>query len=123
MKQRSKVGWLRLGDKNTKFFSIAIRIRKSKNSTLRILNPEGNIMVSRDNIERKSINYFTGLFRNEGEASPIPITFPRIVSPQMNDWLIQQPTEEEEVRNTLFSFNLGKSPGLDGFTIEFFRAF
>lgn len=32
----------------------------------------------------------------------------------MNEWLVQQP-EEEEVRATLFSFNLDKTPEPDGF--------
>lgn len=36
--KRSKVAWLNLEDSNTKFFSITIGIKKSKNSTLRILN-------------------------------------------------------------------------------------
>lgn len=45
MKLRSKVNWFTLGGRNTKFFNIANNIRKSKNSTLRLLNEK------KDNLE------------------------------------------------------------------------
>lgn len=38
----------------------------------------------------------------------------------MNEWLTQQPSEEE-INTTLFAFKIGKSPKPDGFISEFFR--
>lgn len=34
LKQKSKISWLKLGDKNTRFFSSATKERKAKNSTV-----------------------------------------------------------------------------------------
>lgn len=50
------------------------------------------------------------------------IVSPIIVSMEMNEWVIQQPMEEE-VRASLFSFCLNKAPGPDGFTALFFQQF
>ena len=40
----------------------------------------------------------------------------------MNNFLKEEVTEEELEKN-VYSFQTGKSPGLDGFTIEFFQGF
>lgn len=40
----------------------------------------------------------------------------------MNDWLVQQPPEED-VKEALLSFKAGKAPGPDGFTVGFFQKF
>lgn len=121
MKQRSKTQWLNLGDPNTRFFNIATKIRRSKNSTLKVLNSDGsrNMNITRPQLESNSIDYFKNLFNSPTTSLPsFPIIFPKLVSPLMNDWLTQLPTEEE-VRTTLFSFQTGKSPDPDGFTAEF----
>lgn len=98
------------------------KIRSSKNSTLRILNREGNKRVTRAQMEANSMGYFRELFYSPTNTpTPIPITFPRIVSKEMNGWLTQP--LEEEIRATLYSFNSTKFPGSGGFTSksEFFK--
>lgn len=59
LKQRSKVNWLKLGDKNSKFFSLATKIWKSRNSTLKLLNTEGAHLLTRSQMENNSVDYFT----------------------------------------------------------------
>lgn len=91
-KQRSKIQWLRLGDSNTRFLSIATRMKSSRNSTLKILNSEGVQTLSRVQLETRSMDYFRNLFKHT--ASPlttIPMVFPKVVSSPMNEWLTQQP--------------------------------
>lgn len=48
LRQRSKVNWLKLGDSNSNFFSLATKVRRSANSTLRLLNSEGMPNVTRE---------------------------------------------------------------------------
>lgn len=36
LRQRSKANWLKLGDSNTRFFNLTTKMRKAKNSTLRL---------------------------------------------------------------------------------------
>lgn len=121
LKKRSKVDWLTLGDSNTRFFTMATKLRKSRNSTLKILNREGPQTVTRAHLQHKSMEYFSNLFQPPPTPlQSIPVIFLRIFTPQMNEWLTQQLLEEES-RNTLFGFKTDKFPGPDGFTYEFFR--
>lgn len=63
LKRRSKTNWLRIGDSNTRFFSIATKIRRSKNSTLRIFNQEGRT-VTRAQLESSCFSGSGGLLNN-----------------------------------------------------------
>lgn len=67
-------------------------------------------------MEANNTGYIRELFDSPSTpTTPIPTTFPRIVSEEMNGWLTQLPLEEE-IKATLYSFSSKKSPGLDGFT-------
>ena len=48
--------------------------------------------------------------------------FPRAITKDMNDEITKD-ILEEEIRQGLHSFQKGKSPSLDGFTVEFFLGF
>ena len=48
--------------------------------------------------------------------------FQRMISDEMNEEMTKEITEEE-IRHTLQSFQKGKSPGPDGFTLEFYLGF
>lgn len=92
-----------------------------KNSTLRNPKSEGNHAISRTELEENKMNYFKNLFIISGPIYiPISITFPKVVSRDMNNLLTQQPLEEE-VRAILFSLSSGKSSGLDEIISDFFR--
>lgn len=56
-KQRSKVVWLKFEDKNNRFFSIAAKLRKSKNPTFKIFNKDRN-QTSKALLEDNSVRYF-----------------------------------------------------------------
>ena len=48
--------------------------------------------------------------------------FPRLITEEMNEYLTQD-IKKEEIKKVLHSFQKGKSPGPDGFTLEFFLGF
>lgn len=56
LKQRSKVNWLKLGDSSTMFFSLATKIRRARNSTLKILTREENNIMTRGQMEKDNID-------------------------------------------------------------------
>lgn len=41
LRQRSKISWLRLGDCNSKFFSLATKVRRAQDSTSWLLSSDG----------------------------------------------------------------------------------
>lgn len=51
-----------------------------------------------------------------------PVQFSKIVSEEINIWLVQQPLEAV-VKEILFSFKSGKTPGPSSFIASFFQKF
>lgn len=76
-KQRSKVSWIKLGNKNNRYFSIATKLRRSKYSIYKILNTDENQTISRTFLEDNNVRYFKTLFSNSITQQPVvPVIFP-----------------------------------------------
>lgn len=61
LKQKSKLHWLHVGDKNNKTFYNAIKERTAKNSIHEICDPEGNSLTSMQDIKAEGVRYFSEL--------------------------------------------------------------
>lgn len=92
-------------------------IEQYENSIIQLLD-----FLAEPYLEYLNLGYFRDLFAIQSSPHSIPITFPWVISREMNEWLTQQPLGEEG-RTTLFSFAADKSPGPDEFTSECFRKF
>lgn len=96
LKQISKINGLKLGDINSKFFSLSIKIRKSRNSTFRLLNSDGGQVLTRSQLENKSVKYFTKIIgANQRPLVVAPHSYIWVVSEEMNAWLSHNPLEKE----------------------------
>lgn len=60
--QRSKVEWLKNGDKNTKFFHTCANQRRSSNKIWVVCDMEGNLRETQEDIGNAFVKYFTNLF-------------------------------------------------------------
>ena len=73
------------------------------------------------------VEHFHKLFKEPvgcpiGEMLEVLNLFPRAITEEMNDELTKD-ILEEEITQVLHSFQRGKSPGLDCFTLDFFLWF
>ena len=71
--------------------------------------------------------FFKNLFKepegcNIQEILKVIILFPRLINEEMNNSLKEEVTKKE-LEKIIYSFQKGKSHGLDGFTIEFSRVY
>ncbi|KAA3469824.1 reverse transcriptase [Gossypium australe] len=93
--QRSRITWLREGDKNTRFFHIRASNRRKKN-----------------NIERlKDIN---------GARRTTPKISVRRLGREMNDKLLED-FKDEEIKRAFNQMDSRKAPGIDGLSGNFFK--
>lgn len=96
LKQRSKVQCLRLGDSNSRLFSIATKMRRSKNSTLKSSIVIGLKQLLDHSLKPKIwITLKTYLSPPSTVLPTFPVVFPKLVSFLMNTCLTQQPQEAE----------------------------
>ena len=111
------------GDENTKFFHAYARGRKVANTIWRLQDEVGS-HVSFEDKASCGVRHFQYLFKAPQQASIAEVIrtallFPRFVDEGGNRDLMKE-VSEEELKEVLGSFQKDKSPGPDGWTIEFF---
>jgi len=122
---RSRAIWLESGDDNTKFFHAYAKGRKSANSIWKLETPDGRVENSFEGMASIGVSHFKNLFKASNQASIEEVVrlaqlFPGFVNEEENQKLLEKVTEDE-LKETLSSFQKDKSPGPDGWTIEFFQ--
>lgn len=127
LKQRSKLHWLQVGDKNNRVFHNAVKIRETRNAIKEIRCPSGQLVNSQEDIKQEAERFFSEFLAcvPEGLQGKSVEEMQRIIGFRCSEVekssLIKQVTDEE-IRDVLFKMPSGKSPGPDGFTAEFFKA-
>ncbi|PPR92692.1 hypothetical protein GOBAR_AA27977 [Gossypium barbadense] len=120
--QRSRISWLREGDRNTKFFHVRATNRQKQNNIERLKDHSGRWVYDTKGICKIVGNYFQNLFKSsidyndEMEMGYIP----KCVDHEINNILVKDFTDEE----ILAAFNQmdpRKAPGIDGLSGVFFR--
>jgi len=114
---KSRAIWLKAGDENTKQFQAYQELE----------NSDGDQICSFAGLEEMGINHFESLFKAQEETSIAEIVrvagfFPRFVLEEDNRMLMEE-IEEVELGRVLQSFQRDKSPGPDGWPIEFYSGF
>ena len=121
-KQRSRVEWLREGDRNTAFFQAKSKERAKSNRIVALNCPDGSLATEQQELEKVTREFYSDLFTGQEnlELEPILDHVPRRVTDPMNDDLTK-PFSEDEVEKALFMMGANKAPGPDGFTAGFYE--
>jgi len=120
--QRSRISWLREGDRNTKFFHQRAVWRARKNKIRKLKGADGNWCSDRSTMEGMVNNYFSNLYTNDPSVYPQEVVslFDQCITPEMNETLCKE-FSEEEISDALFQIGPLKAPGPDGFPGRFFQ--
>eukprot|EP00253_Pinus_taeda_P010145 PITA_10145 len=120
---KSRQLWLKEGDKNTAYFHKQATARKIRNNVNAITDSEGNHHNNQESIKRAaSLHYKSLLTKNQEEVdySELLQHLPKSITQEVNDSLNRE-IAEEEIRKAIWTLQPDKSPGLDGFPINFYR--
>ena len=123
-KLKSRNTWMRLGERNTKFFHATTKTRKSRNRIKTVLDDQG-IEHSRDDVICKvAENYFQELFTTSQNTymDEIISGIECKVTDNMNRDLTL-PITDKEITDAVFSIGADRAPGFDGFTAVFYHQF
>ena len=123
-KQKSRVFWLREGDRNTKFLHALTKRRRARNKITQLLDENENIIEDEEGLVAIATSYFRQIFEssNPEEIEKALAQVPTTITGAMNDDLIA-PVSEWEVKLAFFSMHLEKAPGPDGMTALFYQKF
>lgn len=127
LKQRSKLHWLQLGDKNNKVFHNAAKIRETTNLIREIKCSSGVVATSQEDIKKEAERFFNEFLSYE-PADSRSVSVEELQATlsfrcnEMERVQLIKPVTDEEIKDVLFRMPSNKAPGPDGFTTEFFKA-
>jgi hypothetical protein len=121
-KQRSRVDWLKEGDRNTAFFHARATVCKHQNRVRSLKSAAGVVCLEKEEIEGIVQSFYTDLFKAQEEIDVHGVLqfVPTKVTDEMN-LMPCQPFEAAEVERALFSMGPSKAPGVDGFNANFYQ--
>jgi hypothetical protein len=120
--QRSRVAWLKEGDRNTRFFHQKAIWRARKNKVKKLKDSQGEWQEEPAVMERMTNSFFKELFTRDLSlnANDVSQLIENKVTEQMNNALTRD-FNDEEISNALFQIGPLKAPGPDGFPARFFQ--
>ena len=124
---RSKIKWMEFGEKPSKYF-LNLEKQNRVNKEIRQLSTENGQVINRqDSILKEIFNLYSNLYQAKVtedvdlgtllDHSDIPKLTPTISA------ILKGPLSIDEVFSVLKTMKNNKSPGQDGFTVEFYRFF
>lgn len=119
-KQKARVRWLDLGDKNAKFFHSVVKQKRLQSVIHRVQDEGGNWLSSEADIGQEAVKFFSSLFSAEATSSwDLSSIIPNLIQPADNAKLEEIPTMED-VRWVVSDMDSGSAAGPDGYTGKFF---
>lgn len=118
--QKSRVSWLKEGDRNTRFFHAMASVRLRKNSIESILH-KGASVESPNEIKRAAMEYYKEIFSEECSNRPTfsSLNFKKITQTEAS--MLITPISDLEIENAVSSCASDKAPGPDGFNFHFIK--
>lgn len=120
-RQKMNKSWVKESDSNSKLFHNLVNNQKNKCTILRLEKKGGEIMERAEDVVKELTDFYENLYR---EYSSWQCSFEGLEwNPIQEDrvvWL-ERPIEENEVREAIFSCDINKSPGPNGFSMGFYQ--
>lgn len=122
IKQRSRVSYIRAGDRNTQFFHACASKRRRMNRITSLEQNDGRICDDPEEVKSEILNFYQDLYLSQGyrDMTELLQFVPTRVTEAMNESLAQYFTAEE-VNAALFQVAPSKPPGVNGFNVGFFQ--
>ncbi|TYH01227.1 hypothetical protein ES288_A09G041000v1 [Gossypium darwinii] len=120
--QRSRIQWLKEGDRNTRFFHVRAKNRRKKNNIARLKDMDGYWKENTMDISKAIREYFQKLFKSNLNSNTL-LNLDYIescITGEENDRLLKDFTENE-IKEAFSQMDPRKAPGIDGLSGNFFK--
>ncbi|XP_042487214.1 uncharacterized protein LOC122067428 [Macadamia integrifolia] len=120
--EKVRIRWLKAGDKNSKFFHLSVKMRRSKNSIRALKKQDGTIVEGYNQIGEYIVDFYERFHRASTTMNHEDLldNIPKILN-QMDCYKMDSLPGNEEIRRAVWELDLDSSPGPDGFSGAFFH--
>ncbi|CAH1447974.1 unnamed protein product [Lactuca virosa] len=120
--QRSKINWLKEGDKNSRFFHKVINSRRNKSRISLVLDEEGR-WVSGKAMKDRFVNHFKSFFGTDVITEPINVDNGLICNKLDSRVALDmiRVVKDEEIKAAMFDIDDNRAPSPDGFHLNFLK--
>lgn len=122
--QQSRSKWIKLGDRNTRYFHTSTISKRRHGKIEALLVKDGSWEYADGALQSMVLNFFKSLYASSNlPATRVFLTLHSFPVIDISDSLaISKPVSNEEIRYALFGMGNYKSPGPDGLHTMFFKA-
>ena len=123
---RSKLQWLKEGEKPTKYFCNLENKNFIEKTVKKLQNEKGQFLTEQKEILRTIRNYYASLFQNRDNVLDevnLQKVLHNIKINKVSDSSLENTINVDELGEVLKSMKNNKSPGIDGITAEFLKVF
>ena len=120
--QRSRVAWLREGDRNTRFFLRKAVWHARKNRINSLVDDAGVVHKDHGSMAAMATSYFSNLFSVDASLCAAPVI--NLINSRVTNGMIDGLCADfidMEIADALFKIGPLKAPGPDGFPARFFQ--
>lgn len=119
--QKSRIEWLKQGNKNTKFFHHKATSRWHRNYISTLQDRWGNGTTNHNKLADLLYGYFMHLFSSEGSNSQHLNCLPIHPISSSDQIFLNQPFSNEEIKDAVWKLGAWKAPRPDGLSIGFYK--
>ena len=120
--QRSRINWLKDGDRNMQFSHAKSVWRARRNRIKKLEDENGNVFTDNKDMGQAASTYFEYIYSADSNLHVTPIIdlIHPVISDETNGKLCAE-FSEKEISDALFQIGPLKAPGPDGFPARFFQ--
>ena len=126
-KQKSRIRWLKEGERNTRFFHKDVIQHQQGKRMLQLKQEDKTHVETQEELELTLNDFFTDLLeeldynQNESQMKVLQ-NIPRVITNERN-FMIMKPIKMEEVKEVVKQMANDKYLGPNGFTMNFFQSY
>ncbi|KAK3193244.1 hypothetical protein Dsin_024554 [Dipteronia sinensis] len=125
LRQKSRIQWLKAGDRNSSYFFKAINGKRNRSKIHTITGDDGSLIEGDILVKKEAIRHFQTILGcsrpvSHGISSSLSNIIDKVISNGQADFMGRDVTDDM-IREVCFSLHPNKAPGQDGFNAHFFK--
>ncbi|KAK3229974.1 hypothetical protein Dsin_001855 [Dipteronia sinensis] len=125
LRQKSRIQWLKTGDRNSSYFFKAINGKRNRSKIHTFTGDDGSLIEGDILVKKEANHHFQTILGysrpvSHGIGSTLSNIIDKVISNRQADFIGRDVTDDE-IREVCFSLHPNKAQGLDGFNAHFFR--